>query len=141
MPGGDGKPVMVEQRAPRPRHTALDVLLVDDDRDIRETIEQILEEEGYGIATAADGELALQHLAVGPLPRLILLDLMMPVMDGRAFLAEYKRLPRLAHIPVVIISSGHDARQEAATLGTAGYLAKPIELHLLLENVQRWVTR
>jgi CheY-like chemotaxis protein len=119
----------------------LDVLLVDDDRDIRDTIEQILSEEGYGVASVADGELALERLAGDPLPRLILLDLMMPVMDGQAFLAQFARQPRLAKIPVVIISSSRDAQREATALGTAGYLAKPIELHLLLESVRRWVAR
>lgn len=123
-----------------PNSPACDVLLIDDDQDIRETIQQILEDEGYSIATAVDGEDALQWLQTAPLPRLVLLDLVMPVMDGRQFLLWFAQQPRLAQVPVVIISSGRDARQEAAALGTAGYLSKPIELHLLLENVKRWVS-
>jgi two-component system, chemotaxis family, chemotaxis protein CheY len=122
--------------------SAIDVLLVDDDRDIRDTIEQILEEDGYRVATAVDGEDALQRLDAEPqLPRLILLDLMMPVMDGREFLARFTKEPRWAQIPVVIISSGRNAEREAASLSVAGYLAKPIELDLLLSCVRRWVVR
>jgi CheY-like chemotaxis protein len=120
----------------------LDVLLVDDDRDVRDTIEQILTDEGFSVSTATDGEDALARLAgTGGLPRLILLDLMMPVMDGREFLARVHRDSRLAQIPIVIISSGRDGQRESAALGTAGYLAKPIELDHLLSNVRRWISR
>ena len=120
-----------------------DVLLVDDDHDVRGTIEQILTEEGLSVATAVDGEDALGFLETNAaaLPRLILLDLMMPVMDGREFLNRARQRPQLAEIPVVIISSGRDVQREAQTLGTAGYLAKPIELEHLLDNVRRWVSR
>jgi two-component system, chemotaxis family, chemotaxis protein CheY len=118
-----------------------DVLVIDDDKDVRETISQILEEEGYRVRTAIDGEDALERLRAEPLPRLVLLDLTMPVMDGRAFLARLRDESAFAQLPIVIISSGPDARRESAALGTAGYIAKPIELDHLLENVQRWVAR
>jgi CheY-like chemotaxis protein len=122
--------------------STIDVLLVDDDRDIRDTIEQILEEDGYRVGTAVDGEDALQRLHLdGRLPRLILLDLMMPVMDGREFLVQFAKEPKWDKVPIVIISSGRDAQREAASLGAAGYLAKPIELDLLLASVRRLVTR
>lgn len=125
-----------------PGRSALDVLLVDDDRDIRDTIEQILEEDGYSVKTAVDGEDALQRLRNdGQLPRLILLDLVMPVMDGREFLAHFAQQRQWQEVPVVIISSGRDAQREATALGAAGYLAKPIELDQLLASVRRWVTR
>jgi CheY-like chemotaxis protein len=124
-----------------PARSDIDVMLVDDDPDIRETIQQILEEEGYAVTTAPDGEVALQRLGAGPLPRLVLLDLMMPVMDGREFLLRIAQEPRLGQIPIVLISSGRDARREATALGAAGYLAKPIELDLLLDSVQRWIAR
>ncbi len=119
----------------------IDVLVVDDDRDVRETMLQILQEEGFAIATAVHGEEALTLLRGGSVPRLILLDLVMPVMDGRELIGHLQKDTSLSSIPVVIISSSQNARKESTALGSAGYLAKPIDLHLLIESVRRWVTR
>lgn len=116
------------------------VLVVDDDEDIRLTLQQILEEEGFQVRSAANGQEALELLlASRESPRLILLDLMMPVMDGSRFRSRQIAEPRIADVPVIIISAGGGLSQKANVLRAAGYLAKPIDLRTLIGTVQRWV--
>ena len=112
--------------------------MVDDDEDIRTTIQQILEEEGYRVLAAPNGEEALRLLAAHPAPRLILLDLMMPVMDGARFKARLTAAPRLGAVPVVIISAGGGLAHKASLMKAAGYLAKPIDLRTLMGTVEHW---
>ena len=77
------------------------ILVVDDDPDIRDSLREVLEDEGYGTSCVANGREALDFLRSGKRPCVILLDLMMPVMDGWQFLEEQKRDPALAAIPVL----------------------------------------
>lgn len=112
------------------------VLLVDDDAEIRAVVRLILETEGYGVVTAADGAEALRYLRGGERPGMILLDLRMPGMDGRGFREAQRADALLADIPVVIFSGDRDAGQVAASLGTA-CLLKPIDLERLLDVVER----
>ena len=107
------------------------VLLVEDDADVREDLAFLIEMRGYRALAAANGAEALEALRRSERPRLILLDLMMPVMDGWAFRAEMLRDPRLADIPVVLLSGAVDVRDEAASLQAAGVLTKPIDLDRL----------
>ena len=82
------------------------ILLVDDDGDVRETIREALEEEGHRVTSAANGQEALSLLRDGKVrPDLILLDIMMPEMDGWAFRAEQRKHPELASIPVVVFTA------------------------------------
>lgn len=113
------------------------ILLVEDDFSIRETIAEVLEDEGFRVTCAANGAEALARLAAGDAPALILLDLMMPVMDGSEFRRLQRDDPRLADIPVVVLSAGHAADQRAASLGADGFLQKPFEVDSLLETVTR----
>src|SRR4051812_42351243 len=103
----------------------LTVLVVEDDRDHRDTVCTVLEEDGYQTQAAAHGREALQRLGSGPPPDLILLDLLMPVMDGWAFMTELKRNPALASIPVVVTTHGGSLTLSCAP-ASDGYLAKPI---------------
>src|SRR5215207_3043427 len=97
------------------------ILVVDDDEDIRVTIQQILEEEGYPALAAANGEEALRIIHSQPRrPRLVLLDLMMPVMDGQRFQAKLSEDPGLAAVPVVILSGGEHAPPRCGCRGAAG---------------------
>jgi len=80
------------------------VLVVDDDADLREALADVLQESGYDVLTAEHGKAALAVLE-GTLPDVILLDLMMPVMDGPTFAVERKKNPRAAGIPVVLFSA------------------------------------
>jgi CheY-like chemotaxis protein len=112
------------------------ILIVEDDFDIREALTQILEEEGYPVRGAANGKEALEVAASGPTPSLILLDLMMPVMNGWQFRAEQLQNPRLASVPVLVISADPHVQPKAATLGVAGLLKKPVSLDDLLAAVK-----
>ncbi len=112
------------------------VLLVDDDEGIREAISEVLTDAGHEVATASNGREALDWLARGNEPCLILLDLMMPVMDGRQFRAAQRADPRLAGIPVVVITAGGD-RGKQNDMAVQGWLGKPVELDTLLDSVHR----
>jgi CheY-like chemotaxis protein len=112
------------------------VLVVDDDADICEVIQTILELNGYSVRTARDGLDALAQLRSGARPALIILDLMMPRMNGLQFRAEQERDPALSAIPVVILSGDGRAESKAAALGLEG-LRKPVDLERLLATVQR----
>lgn len=112
------------------------VLVVDDDRDICEVVQTVLELEGYAVVTAGDGAEALACLRAGVRPCLIILDLMMPNMNGMQFREQQQQDPELRAIPVVVLSGDGRAGMKAATLGVEG-LRKPVELDVLLEAVRR----
>lgn len=102
------------------------VMLIEDDEDIRMDLGAILEDEGFTVTTASNGCEALDYLRQEYTPRLILLDLMMPVMNGWELRGELLKDQRLAGIPVVVISGAADVAREARALGAVGYLVKPI---------------
>jgi CheY-like chemotaxis protein len=112
------------------------VLVVDDDRDIRDVLTDALEAEGYRVVTAADGQDALNWLRAGTeRPCVILLDLMMPKMDGIQLRTELLNDPELARIPVVVLSADPSAIVAAKSLSFAGSLRKPVPLEALLAAV------
>jgi CheY-like chemotaxis protein len=113
-------------------------MVVEDDFAIRETLRELLEEEGYRVTQAANGAEALARLRDVIVPRLILLDLMMPVMDGWEFRQAIESDPRLAAIPVIVISADHGLEQKIDAMHVEGYLPKPFELDRLLEAVERF---
>lgn len=117
------------------QRTAPRVLVVDDDPDILEALSEILEGEGFAIRQARNGQEALQSLA-SDAPNLILLDLMMPVMDGWEFAERLHRRSDWAKIPVIVLSADRNVGSKARDLGALGYLAKPFELSELLALVQ-----
>jgi CheY-like chemotaxis protein len=114
------------------------VLVVDDDPSIRESLVDLLDEEGYRVETAANGSEALEKLRerAAPRPCLILLDLMMPVMNGQQFYAEQQRDPALASIPTVVVTADDKGGATAGRLG-APFLAKPVRLDTLLEVIAK----
>jgi CheY-like chemotaxis protein len=112
----------------------LSILVVDDDEDLRAILVQLLSTRGFGIEEAADGAQALATLRRGLRPALILLDLMMPRMDGWQFIAEQKDDPQLAHLPVLVMSASRLARLPVAP---ENYLAKPFDLEVLLSAIGR----
>jgi CheY-like chemotaxis protein len=110
------------------------VLVVDDDPDIRETLRFVLEEAGYPVYSAENGQDALQVLADSePLPGLILLDLMMPIMSGDEMLRALRAVRALAQIPVTIVTASGAPMPPLAT----GMLKKPVDLDALMRIVQR----
>lgn len=111
------------------------VLIVEDDDSIRETMRLALEMRGYQVATAANGKEGIALLAELPEPCLILLDLMMPVMDGWGFVTEMSRDPRLGRIPVVVVTA---FTNQAAKIAARSVLAKPVPLDVLYETVRTY---
>jgi CheY-like chemotaxis protein len=110
------------------------ILIIEDDADIRDAMAQILEDEGHHVMAASDGRAGLERLRERR-PDLILLDLMMPIMNGWQF-REAQRSQALAlDVPVVVISADGAARAEALALGVRAFMRKPVELAALLEMV------
>jgi CheY-like chemotaxis protein len=115
-----------------------DVLIVEDDAPSREALVALLELQGYATATAGNGAEALTYLGAQEPPRLILLDLIMPVMDGGHFLRARKGKPDLAGIPVVLCTAeGLLDKAAAQALGADDLLQKPVDPDKLLDVVRR----
>jgi len=115
------------------------VLLVEDDHDVRVALRRLLEEAGYELWTAGDGRSAfamLEHATT--VPDVIVLDLMMPVMDGWMLIDELKQQARFAEIPVIIQSAFRDPPPPH---GVAGFLDKPIDEQALLRAIRRQLLR
>jgi CheY-like chemotaxis protein len=112
------------------------ILIVDDDTDVREVLGELLADEGYETRMCANGRAALEALRDGGArPRLILLDLMMPEMDGWQFRAEQLRDASLRSIPVVVMTASRGVDRD--DLGGAEVLQKPVGLGAILEAVER----
>jgi len=115
------------------------VLVIDDDRNVAEALMEVLESEGYEVQTADNGRSALNQLRGGLRPCAILLDLMMPVMDGWDFRQEQMRDADLKEIPVVVISAaGFSADTVRAQFGGVEYLTKPFELTSFVRTVRQF---
>lgn len=121
--------------APTRRKAKPLVLLVEDDEDIRGDLGALLEEEGFDVLTAAHGGEALSALRSGARPDVILLDLMMPTMDGWTFRAEQLADASISAIPVLLLTAA--AADETRTLGAQGCIQKPIRLEHLFSEVRR----
>lgn len=121
-------------RAPHPT-AHRPILIVEDDADLREMMAQLLILEGYRAEAVANGRDALEYLRRGDRPDLILLDLMMPVMDGWEFRRRQREDPALAGVPVVVLSALDHTR--AADLGGTAFLKKPLDFDRLLELVRQ----
>jgi CheY-like chemotaxis protein len=116
---------------------AAHILAVDDDRAILSFIKMALADEGYSVATAENGRVALDRLAEHR-PDLVLLDLNMPVMTGWELQAHLRAL--VLNIPVVFMTAGGRARQEAVAHHAQGHLAKPFGLDELLDVVAHYTS-
>ena len=108
------------------------ILVVDDDQDLRRMLALALADEGYDVRAAADGRAALALLATWQ-PRVIVLDLMMPVLDGWGFRARQLATPGAADVPVIVLSAARDLRVEV--LRPAAVVPKPFNLESFLETV------
>lgn len=109
------------------------ILVVEDDEDILENLRLFLEGEGYRVDVALNGRAALEILArADPLPSVILLDLMMPVMNGAAFHHAQLADPRIAPVPVILMTADGNATRKAKDMGVAGAIGKPFGIEDLL---------
>ena len=116
--------------------TRCTVFVVEDDVDTRDMLGRFLELEGFEVELASNGKQALERLSAGVHPCVILLDLMMPVMDGWQFRREQVRDRELAEIPVIVVSAA--GRERIAEIDANAYLTKPVDLEQLLERVSQY---
>lgn len=112
------------------------VLVVDDDPIIQGFLLDALSDEGYEVRTAVNGRDALE-VADGWRPDLIVLDLMMPVMDGQTFRAHQREREGLRDVPIVVLSATRDIQSQSEGLEPAGVFSKPFDLDMLLDAVDR----
>jgi CheY-like chemotaxis protein len=126
--------------AREPEPAPLRVLVVEDDTDIRETVAELLLEEGYDVVTATSGKDALEGLRqeTSARPDVVLLDLMMPIMDGWTFYDELQKEPQLAALPIVVISADANVHEKAARLRPVACLRKPVSIDELLAAVAQF---
>jgi len=115
-----------------PRH----ILLVEDDPSIQGAISLLLEREGFQVTCAGNGAEALRLLGAGEVPALILLDMLMPVMNGLEFRAAQHRDPRLAAIPVVVLSATPGAEESDDLPSPSAVMPKPFDIDQLLAVVE-----
>jgi CheY-like chemotaxis protein len=115
----------------------VEILLIEDEPDMREDLAFLLADEGYRVRTAAHGAEALALLEGGARPAVILLDLMMPVMDGWETRARLRTTPALSNIPIVILSGVANDEKEIAALAVAAYVTKPINVSRLCDVIDR----
>ena len=114
------------------------IFIVEDDPDTREMLGRFLELEGFTVRTAANGQQALEQLTGGLHVCVILLDLMMPVMDGWQFRREQEQRREIAGIPVIVVSAaGRDRLQQ---IQANAYLSKPVDLDELLAHINQFCT-
>jgi len=123
----NGRAVATKRRPP--------ILIVEDDPDLREMMAQLLALEGFAASAVANGREALEYLGQGAPPDLILLDLMMPVMDGWEFCRRQSTDPSMAALPVIVLSALDQSR--AGDIGAVEFLKKPLDFDRLLTLVRR----
>lgn len=112
------------------------VLVIEDDKDIRETIKDALESEGYKVVTAPHGLEGLSIIKSAPTkPKLILLDLNMPIMDGYVFLEHKSQDDSLSEIPVIVFSADLNKREAKSAVA---YIKKPSDLNTILDLVKKY---
>ena len=111
------------------------VLLVEDDAEVRSSVAEILELEGFAVDTAIHGQQALDKLRAGAAPCVLLLDLMMPVMNGLELLEHLHKEAELRTPPVIVLSANRG--YEAEDLGVAAIVRKPFDVDALVGNIAR----
>jgi two-component system, chemotaxis family, chemotaxis protein CheY len=112
------------------------VLVVDDNDDVLSSIAEFLKEEGFEVHTAYNGREALDFLRAHSAPDIVLLDLMMPIMNGWEFREEQLRDAQLSRIPVVVMTASGNARAEAQQLKAVGHFAKPFRYEELVSALR-----
>jgi CheY-like chemotaxis protein len=112
-------------------------LIVEDDIDVLQSLADVLDAEGFDTARASNGRQAIDYLRAGNRPELILLDMMMPIMNGWEFRQEQLRTAGAEDIPVVVLTADGEPRRKAAALHAQGHLAKPVGVDALLQEIDR----
>lgn len=114
----------------------MQILIIEDDAGIRDMLSECLADEGYTILTAVDGRQGLELLrSSASAPALILLDLAMPVMSGWEFMEAQQRDPRLAAIPLVVLSADSSVAKQQLIAGRTPLITKPVDINVLIDTV------
>lgn len=114
------------------------IFVIEDDQDIRESLEIALRFEGYEVESFANGQEAIDRMHKTPEPCLILLDMMMPIMDGEEFMRHFHELPAtILPIPVFLVSA-NSSKEESNRMGCRGFLKKPVTLDALVSIVEKF---
>jgi DNA-binding response OmpR family regulator len=113
------------------------ILVIEDDRDTQILMKIALKQEGFNVITKSTAKEAFDHLKVGPLPDLILLDLSLGDLPGAEFINVLRSTSEWAHLKVVIVSGWDDLRAKAQDLNADGFIRKPFELSALYDQVER----
>lgn len=108
------------------------ILIVDDEQDMRESLEEFFADEGYEVRTAEDGAVAMELLDGPELPCIVILDLMMPVLDGNEVIDRMRQSERLATVPIIVTTSDPSRAPRGIPL-----MKKPMDLRRLLSAVQQ----
>jgi CheY-like chemotaxis protein len=119
-----------------PTHHRCSVLVIEDDSELTEVLRVALTTDGYDVSTVANGREALRHLRSTADTCMILLDLSLPVMDGRQFRTAQLRDRALAWIPVVVLSGTVDASRDAQELGAWSFVRKPVDVDELRQTLR-----
>lgn len=114
------------------------ILLVEDDEDIRELVTEVLELEGYAVECAENGDFAIEALRRSePVHNLILTDLNMPGKNSLQFREEYKQDPRLADVPIIIMTADDNIEAKMLEIGGKGYIRKPFSIDQVINSVRQ----
>jgi CheY-like chemotaxis protein len=115
------------------------IFLIDDEADLLQAIRDFLEDEGFLVSTAANGEEAIKKLTPKNLPDLIILDMKMPIMDGRSFAKLFhEKYDNLS--PIVLVSGDANAQKNAQSINANGWIEKPFKLDELLKKIKEFIT-
>jgi two-component system, chemotaxis family, chemotaxis protein CheY len=118
-----------------------EVLIIDDDPGIVDALTTLLEDEGYKVGHASNGHIGLEYLKNHGDTKLILLDLMMPFMDGYEFRKCQQRETAIASIPVVVLTAGTVDVERLKVMKFAAYLKKNMDIGIMLETIRKYVSR
>ncbi len=116
------------------------ILLIEDEPDVRAVHRRLLEKAGHEVIESTDGAEALAQLRSGPTPSVILLDLMMPKLDGWGFMEMVRAVPTFREIPIVVVSA-YGSAESVRAAGATDYLKKPVDPKQMLDVVQRCAKR
>ncbi len=118
------------------------ILVVEDDRDLRRNMKVLLEGEGHIVTLAENGQIAIDHLKeTNDLPALILLDLMMPVMDGFQFREAQEQSSKFGSIPIVVLTADGRIDEKQMRLGAVAALKKPVDIDAILSIIEKVIRR
>jgi CheY-like chemotaxis protein len=115
-----------------------DILLIEDDDSLGAILTAVLQDQGYNVVRASNGKEALDHLYTERPPHLILLNLVMPVMNGWKFREQLNKVPELAEIPVIVLSGVRKLDKKAASLGVTDCFTKPYDLKAVIDTIQQY---